>query len=96
MPPQAPDPSEVLQNQAERAYMRQLLLRWIDTGLTPKQQEAVRLYYYGGRTLAQIAAAMHIAPSSVHRRLAAARQKLQKMAVAHAAAQRLRASFFSS
>ncbi len=57
------------------------LLRYgIDHCLTPRQRQAVELYYYGGKTLEEAARELGVAPSTVCRHLQAARGRLGDLA----------------
>ena len=81
-------------NRARRAYLRALLGQWVSSDLTPKQRDTVELYYYKGLTMEEIGCLLSIAPSSVQRRLAGARRRLQKLAARHQAEERLQARIY--
>lgn len=67
-------------NRSQREVYRRILYSAIETQLPPKQREALELYYLQGHTIYQIAEQLRVHPSTVSRRISAARRTIQSFA----------------
>lgn len=64
-------------NRKDLNFAAAMLETGIRRQLTERQQECVRMYYFEGMTLVQIAEALGVAPSTVCRHLKKARARLK-------------------
>lgn len=70
---------ETRDNRAEREHLLRLLPTMITEELTQRQQDCVRLYYFEGMKMHQIAAELGVQTPAVSRQLKRARNRLQNV-----------------
>lgn len=63
-------------NHEDRTKMKQILQRAISRELTPMQKKCIIEYYLNGRKMRDIAAELHLHPSTVTRHIQAAKKRL--------------------
>ena len=66
-------------NSADRSKMKNFLSLALGDDLTPRQRDCVKMYYFDGMKMREIAKALDIHPSTVTRHLQVSRRKLKNL-----------------